>query len=166
MVAGSRSFINSVRRLRKMLGGGMRQAGVLAAAGIYALEQMVDRLHEDHTNARTLARSLAEIPGIQVDSEPPQTNIVFFTLADASLSVKYFLYALENEGVRLNELGRGRIRAVTHYGITHEDISFAIEAVRRALTRARSTAVSVAAPNLVPWQHEPESSMELAALVP
>jgi threonine aldolase len=166
VVAGRSSFINSVRRLRKMLGGGMRQAGIIAAGGLYSLEQMVDRLAEDHMNARQLAQGLAEIPGIEIASEPPQTNIVFFTLADTELSLKYFLYALENEGVRVSELGKRRIRAVTHYGVGSEDIKFAIEAVGRALARARAASSPVATGDFLPWHHEAERPLELAAIVP
>jgi threonine aldolase len=152
VLAGRSSFISHARRLRKMLGGGMRQAGIIAAGGVYSLEQMVDRLSEDHANARYLAQGLAEIPGIEISSEPPQTNIVFFTLADAELSLKYFLYALENEGVRVMELGRRKIRAVTHFGVSLEDIKFTIESVERALTRARAASSPVAAADFVPWQ--------------
>jgi threonine aldolase len=166
VLAGRSSFINNARRLRKMLGGGMRQAGILAAGGIYSLEQMVERLAEDHTNARYMAQGLAEIPGIQVALEPPQTNIVFFTLADTEISLKYFLYALENEGVRVMELGKGKIRAVTHYGVSQADIKFCIEAVGRALARARAAASPVAAADFLPWQQETEKPLELAGIVP
>ncbi|HLJ27387.1 MAG TPA: low-specificity L-threonine aldolase [Candidatus Angelobacter sp.] len=138
LVAGCIPFITQVRRLRKMVGGGMRQAGVLAAAGIYALEHMVNRLAEDHANARLLAEKLARIPGIQIDPEPPQTNIVFWTLADQGLSSKYFMYALQNHGVHVAELGKGKIRAVTHYGITAKDIECAVGAVRSVLALGRS----------------------------
>jgi threonine aldolase len=166
VLAGRSSFINNARRLRKMLGGGMRQAGILAAGGIYSLEQMVERLAEDHTNARYMAQGLAEIPGIQVALEPPQTNIVFFTLVDTEISLKYFLYALENEGVRVMELGKGKIRAVTHYGVSQADIKFCIEAVGRALARARAAASPVAAADFLPWQQETEKPLELAGIVP
>lgn len=161
LLAGRSSFIQHAKRLRKMLGGGMRQAGILAAAGIYALEHMVSRLAEDHASARQLAEGLAAIPGIEIDPQPPQTNIVFFTLADTNLSLKYFLYVLENEGVRINELGKRRIRAVTHYGISQEDIKFSIEAVRRALASARNAASPV--PAMMPWQEQEQSYMEIAS---
>lgn len=137
LIGGSRSFIAQTRKLRKMVGGGMRQAGVLAAAGIYALEQMVERLADDHANARHLAEGLSQISEIQIDPEPPQTNIVFWTLSDPKLSLKYFIYSLENAGVHVSELGKGRIRAVTHYGIGEEEIEFAVKAVRRALAQSR-----------------------------
>jgi threonine aldolase len=135
LVAGRATFIHHLRRLRKMIGGGMRQAGIVAAAGIYALEHMVGRLAEDHVHARLLAEGLAQIPGIHVERSP-QTNIVFWTLSNPEASLKSFIYALENQGVRVLELGKGRIRAVTHYGITTEEIRFAIEAVRKAVVRS------------------------------
>ena len=81
MLAGSRDFIDEARRVRKILGGGMRQAGILAAAGIVALNEMVDRLAEDHANARRLADGLANIPGIAIEPETVETNILFFALA-------------------------------------------------------------------------------------
>jgi threonine aldolase len=145
LIGGRSSFIARVRRLRKMVGGGMRQAGVLAAAGIYALEHMVERLAEDHSNARRLADGLSHIPGIQTDPEPPQTNIVFWTLSDPTISLKYFMYALQNDGVHVGELGKGRIRAVTHYGIGEQDIEYAVKAVRRALARCQPVFVPTAA---------------------
>lgn len=138
MVAGDRDFIRAVRRLRKMLGGGLRQAGVLAAAGIYALEHMVERLAEDHVNARRLAAALAGVPGIRLDPEPPQTNISFWSLEDPDRPVAGFLRDLEAEGVRALELGRGRVRAVTHDGISAADVERAAEAVSRALRRGSS----------------------------
>ncbi len=153
LIGGSRSFIAQTRKLRKMIGGGMRQAGVLAAAGIYALEQMVERLADDHANARHLAEGLSQISEIQIDPEPPQTNIVFWTLSDPKLSLKYFMYSLQNAGVHVSELGKGRIRAVTHYGIGEEDIEFAIKAVRRALVQSR--------PAFFPAQVEAMSSASL-----
>jgi threonine aldolase len=165
VLAGRSSLINNARRLRKMLGGGMRQAGIVAAGGIYSLEKMVDRLSEDHANARVLAEGLAEIPGVEISPEPPQTNIVFFTLADHELSLKYFLYSLENEGVRVSELGRRRLRAVTHYGVSPEDIKFAIEAVGRALAHTRAAALPVAA-DFQPWHQEAEGALEMTTFAP
>jgi threonine aldolase len=138
LLAGPITFVASVRRLRKMIGGGMRQAGIFAAAGIYGLERMIDRLAEDHINSTSLARGLAHIPGIQIDPEPPQTNIVFWSLSDSFLSTERFIAVLAEEGVRVMELERGRIRAVTHYGISREDIEFALAAVSRALIRCRA----------------------------
>jgi threonine aldolase len=135
VLLGRREFVDRCRRLRKLLGGGMRQAGFLAAAGIFALREMVGRLAEDHALARLLAEGLARLRGIELEA-PPQTNIVFWRVADP-VSSRSFIAALAEEGVRVGELGRGRIRAVTHYGIGREEIGRAVEAAGRALSRCR-----------------------------
>lgn len=133
LVAGTAPFIAGVRRMRKMLGGGMRQAGIIAAAGIVALDEMVERLAEDHQHARQLAHELVALPGIVLDVARVQTNLVFFGLADAGLSEAAFLAALREEGVLMNAMGPGKIRAVTHYGITSADVTETVAAVRRVL---------------------------------
>jgi threonine aldolase len=133
VLTGSRDFIADARRLRKMVGGGMRQAGVLAAAGLFALEHMIERLAEDHANARRLAAGLAAIPGLRLEPAVPETNMVFWTLEEPDRPVEPFLRALEQQGVRVLELGKGRLRAVPHYGITADHIDAAIEAVAGAL---------------------------------
>ncbi len=135
ILAGSHEFITRAYRIRKMLGGGMRQAGVIAAAGIVALQAMVARLHDDHRNAAMLAEGLATIPYIQLDPTSVETNIVIFTLhADAPHTAAELVAALHREGVLMGELGRGRIRAVTHYGIEPEHIQATLSAVRRVVT--------------------------------
>ena len=136
ILAGSRDFVLRARRWRKMLGGGMRQAGVVAAAGIYGLERMVDRLAEDHRHARRLYDGLAAIDGITVEPRPPETNIVFWELADRDLDAASFILALAARDVAVGELGRGRIRAVTHFGITAQDIELAVDAVRGLMGRS------------------------------
>ncbi|MGQ9467904.1 MAG: low-specificity L-threonine aldolase [Anaerolineae bacterium] len=133
VLCGSADFIYEARRARKVVGGGMRQAGILAAAGIVALEQMTGRLAEDHARARRLAEGLAQIPGIQVG--PVSTNIFYFWLTeDVPLSPEAFLGRLREQGVLV--LGRedGRFRAVTHYWITDEDVEATLRAVRAALS--------------------------------
>jgi threonine aldolase len=142
LVAGEAGFVRKVRRLRKMIGGGMRQAGVLAAAGIYALEKMVERLHDDHANASRLAEGLSRIPGIEVTTPQPQTNIVFWQLADPMLEANDLIFELNRLGIRVMELGKGKIRAVTHYGVTEQEIDRALQAVPVALARCRSRASS------------------------
>ncbi|ADJ26605.1 Threonine aldolase [Dehalogenimonas lykanthroporepellens BL-DC-9] len=123
VLCGDRDFINRARKLRKMCGGGMRQAGVIAAAGITALETMTERLSEDHANARRLAEGLSRLSGIEV--EMPQTNIVLFRPgSDAG----EFVNRAESAGVRLIAIDRRQARAVTHRMVTTEDID---EAVRR-----------------------------------
>ncbi|ACL24190.1 low-specificity L-threonine aldolase [Chloroflexus aggregans] len=126
LVAGPASVIKRVRRVRKMLGGGMRQAGVIAAAGIVALNQMIDRLAVDHANARLLAAGLAELPGIQIDLNRVQTNIVRFTFVHPRLSVSEFLAALRTRGILMGSMGSTSIRAVTHYGIERSHIEHVI----------------------------------------
>ncbi len=137
MVVGSRDFISRAHRMRKLLGGGMRQAGVLAAAGIVALEQMVQRLAEDHENGRLLADGLADYPQIEVDVTRVMTNIVNFSvrssqgrLSDAD--TLYFLERAREHGVLMGSMGEGTIRAVTHYGISAQEIAAALLAIRRA----------------------------------
>jgi threonine aldolase len=126
MVCGNKDFIARARRARKLVGGGMRQAGVLAAAGIVALNEMVDRLAEDHANARKLAEGLAEFPGVTIDLSQIKSNIVFFEFARDDMTVEQILKKLEDEGARMLPVGVGRIRAVTHYHITSEDIDYTL----------------------------------------
>src|SRR6188472_3299405 len=138
VVVGSRDFIWRARRARKLLGGGMRQVGVLAAPGLIALRDgsagMIDRLAEDHQNARRLANGLADLPGVSgLDPARVRTNFVFFELPRAELRGQ-FLDALAQEGVLMIEYPHTRrIRAVTHYGIDAADIDATIEASLRAL---------------------------------
>lgn len=134
IVAGPHEFIARVRRVRKMLGGGMRQAGIIAAAGIVALTEMVERLADDHANARRLAEGLAALPGITIDLPTVQTDIVRFGLAETSLSVADFLAGMRERGVLMGGTGGRYIRAVTHYGIEPADIDRAVAAAREVLT--------------------------------
>jgi len=133
VVCGDRDFIARARRARKVVGGGMRQAGVLAAAGIVALTEMVDRLVDDHVNARKLAEGLAEMPGLSIDLSRIKSNIVFFELTRAGMTVEQLVKMLDNEGARMLPVGVGRIRAVTHYHITAEDIDYTLGVVSRVL---------------------------------
>jgi threonine aldolase len=133
LLAGDEAFIRRARRVRKLLGGGMRQAGVIAAAGIVALEEMIGRLAEDHANARLLAEGLATLPGIAIDLATVQTDIVIFRLADPAWSPATFTRALAERGLLIGEIGRGYLRAVTHYGITSGDIEDALEIVQETL---------------------------------
>jgi len=137
LVCGSEEFIDRARKFRKMLGGGMRQAGVIAAAGIVALETMVDRLAEDHANARRLARGLAGIEGIRLTVKDVSTNIVMFGLSP-ELSADDFVCRLEEAGVKVIALGDNMVRAVTHRMVSPSDIDEAltrIEAVCGCLRR-------------------------------
>ncbi len=133
LVCGTAEFIQEARRQRKMLGGGMRQAGVLAAAGIVGIEQMVTRLAEDHTNARLLAEGLAELPLVKIEPERVMTNIVIFDLAPGSLAPEELTEDLMGRGVRIGFIGRHRFRAVTHYGIEAEDIEYTLRMLHEIL---------------------------------
>jgi threonine aldolase len=126
VICGSKEFIHRAHRWRKMLGGGMRQAGILAAAGLWSLDNMVERLAEDHENAQVLARGLAEVAGIEL-APPPQTNLVYFTVA--GWEPGRFVRALAKNGVLCFDEG-GRIRWVTHYGIEREDCEEAVARLR------------------------------------
>ena len=126
-LAGSRELIDEAWRYKQMWGGAMRQAGVIAAAGLYALDHHVDRLADDHGNARRLAEGLAEIDGITIDPATVETNIVVFGVTEADA----FCAALEAEGVRMGTLGADSIRAVTHLDVDADGIEQAIAAVAR-----------------------------------
>jgi threonine aldolase len=133
IVAGEAAFVARARRIRKLLGGGMRQAGIIAAAGIVALEQMVERLAEDHANARLLAEGLASFPQIDIALAAVQSDIVIFRLRDEGWTSDRFVRALAERGLLLGGMSGGRVRAVTHYGIDAGDIEEALEIVRAAL---------------------------------
>jgi threonine aldolase len=133
ILAGDAAFIARARRVRKMLGGGMRQAGVLAAAGIVALEHMVARLAEDHANARLLANGLASFPQLRVDLGTVQTDIVMFQLREGYGHRKELIRALAERGLLVGASGAANIRAVAHYGIDAGDIEEALEIVRATL---------------------------------
>jgi threonine aldolase len=125
VVVGDHAFISGVRRVRKMLGGGMRQAGVLAAPGMIALATMTARLTDDHANAVRLAAGLAAMDGVDLDSRPVRINMVFFRLRPPHRSDVFIARAAEL-GVAVAELGRGRIRCVTHADVTADDIDHAL----------------------------------------
>jgi threonine aldolase len=133
LVCGSREFVHKARRARKVLGGGMRQAGVLAAAGIVALNEMVDRLAEDHANARRLAEGLAGMAGLTLDPARYKTNIVYFDVVKPGLRAAELVAGLQREGVRMLASGPRTIRAVTHYEVTAKDIETALAATAKVL---------------------------------
>jgi threonine aldolase len=133
VLCGSGETIMRARKYRKMLGGGMRQAGIIAAAGVYALDHMIERLREDHQNAQMLARGLAELPNIELDPATIQTNIVIFAVRDDFIG---FVRALKNEGVLCNVARAGHLRMVTHYGIEASDVEQVLERARHAAMAA------------------------------
>lgn len=133
VLCGSEAFVARARKVRKQLGGGMRQAGVLAAAGLVALETMVDRLADDHAHARRLAEGLAALPAIRLDAAGVRTNIVIAALDPAAGAVEALVERLAAEGVRFFAVGPGRFRLVTHWEVTADDVEQALTAFRRVL---------------------------------
>ena len=132
MLLGSEDFIDEARAVRKMLGGGMRQAGVLAAAGLVALEDTPPRLHEDHANARKLADGLAELPGIKIDPEKVVTNIIIFDVAGTGETADEICDQLRAYNVLASGFGTS-IRMVTHFDVSRADIDTALNAMRAVL---------------------------------
>lgn len=129
MIVGSRDFIERCRPIRKMLGGGMRQAGVLAAAGLIALEDGPARLQIDHDNAQVLARRLADVPGIRLDASKVQTNIVIFSIKPSGLSAAEFLARCSARGVLAVPVDTERIRMVTHLDVSRSEVEMAADIV-------------------------------------
>ena len=140
VLVGSQDFITNAKRWRKMLGGGMRQAGVLAAAGLVALDSMIDRLAEDHQHARRLAHGLANIDGLSVDPDSIQTNIVFFEVDEDLGTAADLIAALNRNGVLVSYPGKQSIRMVTHRHISPEDIEEALSRTSIAVRELRSAA--------------------------
>jgi threonine aldolase len=130
LILGSREFIERARSVRKLLGGGMRQVGVLAAAGLIALEKTPQRLHEDHANAKRLAEGLAEMPGIQTDPETVRTNIIIFDISGTGMNTAECSQKLKERGVLANGINPRQMRMVTHYDVTREDCFHALKIIR------------------------------------
>lgn len=130
LICGSSKFIKRAHRMRKQLGGGMRQAGIIAAGGIYALENMVGRLAEDHAMALRLAQGIEGIRGLKTDVERVRTNIVFFELVEERITADQLLERAAKKGVRFSIGYGGLMRMVTHYGLEMEDIDRAVEVFR------------------------------------
>ena len=133
LVCGSDEFIARARRARKVLGGGMRQAGVLAAAGIVALDEMVDRLVEDHANARKLAEGLCRLDGLSIALERVKTNIVFIEVERESMTPRDLSERLKAQGILISPAGPSRLRAVTNYHVTAEDVDTILDVFRKVL---------------------------------
>ncbi len=135
VLCGSHEFIAVARKYRKMLGGGLRQAGVLAAAGIYALTHNVERLADDHANARYLAEGLQNIHGVTIDMQTVQTNIVICDVAGTGFSAAQAAARFLEQGVKANAYGSSRIRFVTHLNVSRADCALALQCIQLALTR-------------------------------
>ena len=131
VLAGDEPTIRAARRWKHVFGGAMRQAGIIAAGGLYALRHHVERLHEDHANAARLAEGLAALPGVRLDP-PPETNLVYFDVAGTGLTGAEARARLEAHGVRASGIGKTRLRFVTHLDVSGDDINRALAACRRA----------------------------------
>jgi threonine aldolase len=127
VICGTKEFIAQALRIRKLLGGGMRQTGIIAAAGVVALDEMVARLKEDHSNARDLAEGIAQIPGLSIDSTVVKTNILYFDLVESRLPADEFIQRAGLKGIKFLATGPSRFRMVTHYGIEPADVDEALE---------------------------------------
>jgi threonine aldolase len=128
-LAGSEELIEEAWRFKQMMGGALRQAGIVAAAGLYALDHNVERLAEDHENAKALAEGLAELPGARLDASKVETNIVIFEVDDPAGVYKQ----LASAGVESQQMGPGRIRLVTHMDVSRADIERALDVLREVL---------------------------------
>ena len=134
VMAGTKEFIDEAWVLKQRFGGAMRQAGIIAAGGVYALRHNVDRLADDHTNAARLASGLAELPGIRLDAEMVETNIVMFELPGEPSAEEFADRMLAEHGVRFSQIAPTQLRAVTHLDVSAEDIDTAVDAARRVLS--------------------------------
>ena len=133
ILAGSKEFIDIARKNRKLMGGGLRQAGILAAAGIIALEKMAARLHVDHENAEYMARKLSEVKGINVDFSRRDINMVFFTIEEGLVEDNVLIDSFLDAGIKINGIEDGEYRFVTNNGVTKEDIDFAVNKLKEIL---------------------------------
>jgi threonine aldolase len=133
MIVGAKDFVERCRVIRKMLGGGMRQAGVLAAAGLVALEEGPQRLHIDHENAKVLAEGLANIPGIGIDPAHVQTNIVIYDVHQSGLSSTEFLQKLAQRKVLAGAVDARKVRMVTHLDVNRQDVERAVQIIAQVV---------------------------------
>ena len=134
MLCGTKDFIEIARRNRKALGGGMRQAGVLAAAGLVALEKMTDRIIDDHKNARTLAEGISNIEGIRINLERVKTNIIYFSLDHPKVGGALLLEKMAGKNIHFFELGPSWFRLVTHAGVSKDDVDDVVGEFERILS--------------------------------
>ncbi|MCL5256517.1 MAG: aminotransferase class I/II-fold pyridoxal phosphate-dependent enzyme [Chloroflexi bacterium] len=135
MVAGPAQWIERARLTRRLVGGNMRQAGVIAAAGIVALTEMVDRLAEDHQNARLLAEGLAAMNSVKINLEAVQTNIVLFKVTVPGVQQEDVQASLAENGLKVSNYGEDGLRMITHYGISRQDILRALDIIGKVLSR-------------------------------
>ena len=139
-IAGPRDLIRKAHRLRKVFGGGMRQAGILAAGALYALEHNIGRLAEDHANARIIANKIRETPGLKLDPDVTETNIVIFEIDPELGTAAAFSARLRDEGILMNATGPQRIRAVTHLDVSRQQVEHAAEVIQETAATIESVA--------------------------
>lgn len=135
LICSDRERITKLRRLRKMFGGGMRQAGILAAAGLFALKHNIERLAEDHLHAKRLAGALAELPGVRINPEHVETNIVVFDISETRRTADEILMVLKAEGLLLVPFSQTTLRAVTHLDVSSDQIDQACAILKKVLTQ-------------------------------
>jgi threonine aldolase len=135
-LAGPKDVIARCRRIRKLFGGGMRQAGVVAAGALYALENHVDRLAEDHRNARVLAQAIADTPGLRLDPPEVETNLVWFFVDPELGTARQVVDRLKQQGVLVHAAGPQKLRACTHLDVSHDQAMRAAEAIRQLAPQA------------------------------
>lgn len=135
LICSTRDFVKQARRTRKSVGGGLRQAGILAAAGIVALDQMVDHLAEDHANARNLGEGLSDVPGLSIKKEYIKTNILFIGVEREDMTAKDLSARLKEHGIKINASAPRQLRAVTNYHVTSADIEYAVGAFKKEMSR-------------------------------
>jgi len=146
ILVGSKSMIERARRARKLFGGALRQGGIVAAAAIHAIDNHIDRLADDHANARTFAEGIANNPGIQVDLESVETNLVFFDVDPAVISTVALSTSLREQGVHINPLGVNRMRACTHLDVNRADVLRAAAAISDVIAIGRQASGKKAVP--------------------
>lgn len=133
ILAGSKEFIDKARKGRKLMGGGLRQAGFLAAAGLVALKSMTTRLKEDHENALLLANELAKLPGIKITLEDIHINMVFFNAVEANFNKETFVKDMYDKGIKINPEENGELRFVTNYWVSKEDIYYIVNVMKELM---------------------------------
>lgn len=133
MLAGSKEFIQRARKYRKLMGGGMRQIGILAAAGIIALEKMTDRLYEDHKNAKYLAEELSKFPGVKVKTDRLDIDMVFFEMGEDVIKESVLIEKLYEKNIKVSGAEAGEYRFVTHIGVSKDDIDYVINCIKELM---------------------------------
>lgn len=133
MIVGTKEFIQLARRHRKVIGGGVRQSGLMAACGLVALKQMTKRLNQDHNNAKYIAKELSKIDGIELDIDKVQINMVYFKINKKGFKEKQFMKICEDKGILLNDSVKGEFRVVTHYWIDQSDCDKLIKCIKQSL---------------------------------